>query len=122
MGEGEKVVNLDLMQGIFSYDCSSYILNFDINNLCGHSMMQLLSTEILCWVDTKDFNLDIYSNDSPIWCFLDSEMGLSGQFQACLFLFFYEKILYAQKAPKLKTSDFHLLRSLCTQKIKALVV
>ena len=46
-------------------------------------------------------------------------MRLSGQFQSC---FFYEKISYAQKAPKRKTNDFHPLRSLCAQKIVAFVV
>ena len=44
-------------------------------------------------------------------------MRLSGQFQACLFIF-----LKALKALKRKTSDFHPLRSLCAQKIVALVV
>ena len=33
-------------------------------------MMQLLSTEILDWVNPKDFNLDNYSNNSPIGCLL----------------------------------------------------
>ena len=37
-------------------------------------------------------------------------MRLSGQFQANFF-FFYEKILSVQKAPKLKTNDFHPLRN-----------
>ena len=32
-------------------------------------MMQVLQTEILDWVDPKDFNPDNYSNDSPIGCF-----------------------------------------------------
>ena len=47
-------------------------------------------------------------------------MRLSRQLQACLL--FYEKISHAQKAPKCKTSDFHLLRSLCAQKVVSLVV
>ena len=53
-----------------------------------------------------------------------SKLRLSGQFQACLFiyLFFYGKISRTQKAPKCKTSDFHPLRSLCAQKTVALVV
>ena len=37
------------------------------------------------------------------------------------FFFFYEKVSYAQKAPKHKTSNFHLLRSLCAQKTVAFV-
>ena len=53
-----------------------------------------------------------------------SKLRLSGQFQACLFiyLFFYGKISRTKKAPKCKTSDFHPLRSLCAQKTVALVV
>ena len=43
----------------------------DANNLYGHSMMQLLPTEILAWVPQNDFNLDHYSNHSPIGCFFD---------------------------------------------------
>ena len=56
-----------------SYDankCTWYIIYLDANNLYGHSMMQLLSTEILDWVNPKDFNLDNYSNNSPIGCLL----------------------------------------------------
>ena len=33
-------------------------------------MVQLLPNEILHWVNTKDYILDNYSNDSPIGCFL----------------------------------------------------
>ena len=33
-------------------------------------MTQLLPTEILDWVNSKDFNLDNYSNNSLIGCFL----------------------------------------------------
>ena len=43
-----------------------YIICLDANNLYGHTMMQILPTEILDWVNPKDFNLDRYSNDSPI--------------------------------------------------------
>ena len=50
---------------------ASYIIYLDANNLYGHSMVQLLPTEILDWVDLKGFSLDIYSNDSPIGWFLD---------------------------------------------------
>ena len=45
---------------------TSYIIYLDANNLYGHSMVQLLLTEILDWVNLKGFSLDIYSNDSPI--------------------------------------------------------
>ena len=50
---------------------TSYIIYLDVNNLYGHSMMQLLLTQILDWVNPKDFNLDKYSNDSLIDCFLE---------------------------------------------------
>ena len=33
--------------------------------------MQLLQTELLDWVNPKDFNVDNYSNDSKIGCFLN---------------------------------------------------
>ena len=36
--------------------------------------MQLLPTKILYWVNPKDFNLDNYSNDSPISCFLEVDL------------------------------------------------
>ena len=49
-----------------------------------------------------------------------SKMRLSRQFQACLF--FYEKILRVQKAPKPKIKNVQPLRSLCTRKIVAFVV
>ena len=40
-------------------------------SLYGHCMMNLLPTEIYDQVNPKDFNLDNYSNDSPIGCFLE---------------------------------------------------
>ena len=52
-----------------SYDDNkptSYIIYIDPNNLYGHSMMQLLPTKILDWVDPKDFSLDNQSNNSRI--------------------------------------------------------
>ena len=53
---------------------TSYIIYLDTNNLYGHSMMQLLPAEILDWVNTKEFNLDNYSNDSPVGCFLEVDL------------------------------------------------
>ena len=44
------------------------------NNLYGHSMMQLLPTEILDWVYPKDFNPGNYSNNSPVGCFLEVDL------------------------------------------------
>ena len=49
-----------------SYDArkpAAYIIYLDANNLYGSSMIQPLTT------NPKDFNLDDYSNDSPITCF-----------------------------------------------------
>ena len=43
------------------------------NNLYLQSMMQLLPTEILYWVN-PDFNIDIYSNDSPKGCFSEVDL------------------------------------------------
>ena len=34
-------------------------------------MMKLFPTEILDWINRKDFNLDNFYNDSPIVCFLE---------------------------------------------------
>ena len=49
---------------------TSYIIYLDTNNLCGHYMMQLLSFEELNWADPEKFNLDNYSDDGSIGCFL----------------------------------------------------
>ena len=35
----------------------------------GDAMTQFLPSEILDWLNPKDFSLDINSNDSPIGCF-----------------------------------------------------
>ena len=37
-------------------------------------MIQFLPTEILHWVNPKGFNLDNYSKNSPIGCFLDVDL------------------------------------------------
>ena len=42
---------------------------YDANNLYGDAMTQFLPSEILDWLNPKDFSLDINSNDSPIGCF-----------------------------------------------------
>ena len=54
---------------------TSYIIYLDTNNLNGHSLMELLLTEILDQVNPKDFNLDNYFNDSPIDCFLEVDLN-----------------------------------------------
>ena len=43
-----------------SYDAiksTSYIIYLDVNNLYGYSMKQLLLTEILDWVNRRDFKV-----------------------------------------------------------------
>ena len=60
-----------------SYDANkhiSYIIYLDANNLYGHSMTQLLPTEILDCVNPKDFSLDNCARDSPIGCFLEVDL------------------------------------------------
>ena len=52
-----------------------YIIYLDANNLYVPSMMQLLPTEILDWVDPKDFTLDYYSNGSVIRCFIEANLN-----------------------------------------------
>ena len=47
-----------------------YIIYLHTNKFYGLSLMQLLPTEILDWVDPKNFSLDSYSNDSRIGFFL----------------------------------------------------
>ena len=37
-------------------------------------MMQLLQIEILDWVNPTNFNIDNYSNDCPIDCFLEVDL------------------------------------------------
>ena len=57
-----------------SYDPNkpaSYIIYLDANNWYRHFMKELLLTEVLDWVNLKDFNLGSYSNDSPKGCFLE---------------------------------------------------
>ena len=44
------------------------------NNLYGHYMIQVLPIEILDWVNSKDFNLDNYSNDSRISCLIEVDL------------------------------------------------
>ena len=44
-----------------SYDANkptSHIIYLDANNSYGHSIMELLATKILHWVNPKDFTLD----------------------------------------------------------------
>ena len=52
----------------------SYIIYLDVYHLYGHSAMQLLTFEILDWVDPEKFNLDNYSDDGSIGCFLEIDL------------------------------------------------
>ena len=54
--------------------CTIYL---DTINLCGHSMMQLLPTEILDWLNPKKSNPDSYFKDSRIDCFIKVNLGWS---------------------------------------------
>ena len=53
---------------------TSYIIYLGVNNLYGKSMMHFLPTEILDWVNSKDFSLNC-SNNSSIVCFLEFDLG-----------------------------------------------
>ena len=64
--QGYAEANSKLLEFYNNNKLTLYIVYLDANNLYGHSMTQLIPTEILDWVDPKDFSLDGYSNDSPI--------------------------------------------------------
>ena len=59
-------VHNKLLKSIDTNKLTSYIIYLEAKNLYGPSVMQLLPTEILDWVNSKYFNLDNYSSDSPI--------------------------------------------------------
>ena len=65
---GYAEANNKLLKPYDASNSTSYIIYLDANNSYGHSMMQLLPTELLDWVNSKDFHLNNYSNDSPIGC------------------------------------------------------
>ena len=52
---------------------TSCIIYLDANNLHGHSMMQLVPTEI-DWVDLKNFDLHNYSDAGPVGCFVEVDL------------------------------------------------
>lgn len=59
-----------------SYDVNkstSYIIYLGVNNFYGNSMMHFLPTEILDWVNSKDFSLNC-SNNSSIVYFLEFDL------------------------------------------------
>ena len=59
-------VHNKLLKSIDTNKLTSYIIYLEAKNLYGPSVMQLLPTEILDWVNSKYFNLGNYSSDSPI--------------------------------------------------------
>ena len=59
---------------------TSCIIYLGTNNLCGHSMMQICPTDLLDWVNPKYFNLNKYSNNSPIVCFLEVHLDLHNDY------------------------------------------
>ena len=62
-------VNNKLLKSFDANKPRLYIIQIDANNLYENSMMHFLLTEILDWVDPKDFTKDNYSNHSLIECF-----------------------------------------------------
>ena len=62
-----------------SYKPTSHIMYLDTDNLYGHSMMQLMPTEMLNWVNPKGFNLNKYSNGSTVGCFLEVDLYYPGE-------------------------------------------
>ena len=63
---------------------TSYIKYLDVNNSHGHSIMQLLPTEILAWVNPKDFSLNYYSDGSPIGSFLEVDLINLMNYMICI--------------------------------------
>ena len=58
-----------------------HMIYLDANNGYGHSMMQLVPSEIFDWVNPKNFNLDNYSNDSLTDCFLEDDLDYPDELQ-----------------------------------------
>ena len=53
---------------------TSYIIYLDANNFYGHCMIQPLPTEIINWVSSEKLNLDNYSGDGAVDCFLEVDL------------------------------------------------
>ena len=71
--KGYAEANNKLLKSHNTNKPTSYIIYLDANNLYVYmdTMTQPLPTEILDWVNPKDFSLDNYSNDCPIGCSLE---------------------------------------------------
>lgn len=52
------------------------MVSLGANNLYKHSVKQLLSIQILCWVNPKKLNRDIYPDDGAIDCLLEVDLDL----------------------------------------------
>lgn len=52
-----------------------HILYLYDHNLYGHSMIQLLPTKLIDLVIPKNFNLDNYSDNGQIGCFLEVDLN-----------------------------------------------
>ena len=76
---GYAVANNNFLKSFDANKPISYIICLDVNNSYGQYMMLLLPTEILDSVNPKDFNLDIYSNDGSIHCFLEDHLDYSDE-------------------------------------------
>ena len=62
-------------QNFFDQPLKNYLRTYlETDSFYGHSMLQLLPTEILDLVNPKDFNLENYSNNSPMGCFLKTDL------------------------------------------------
>ena len=46
----------------------------DANNICEHSMLQILPIEIFDWVNLINFNLENYSDNGSKGCFLGVDL------------------------------------------------
>ena len=63
---------------------TSYIIYLDADKSYGHIMMQLLPTEILDWVNPKDFNLDNFYSYSPTACVLEAGFDYPNELHGCI--------------------------------------
>ena len=66
--------NNKLLKSYNSNKPTTHIIYLNANNLYEHSMIQLLPTEILDWVNPNDFKLDNHSNDKSRGCFLEVDL------------------------------------------------
>ena len=83
---------------------TSYITYLDANNLYGNSMMQLLSFEVLDWVNSENLNLDNFQDDlmitmNCIICLISNYLVATQEMKLC--------VLYGQSV-----TNFSHLRNL----------